>query len=275
MCQFCVEHGDGKAWYLEAATYAHDLESDLERRAYVLDFIRDFGESREWALKNVARLERLPAPLRGLGSAAASKRMQRSHFGQPVPIEEIEAILDITTSVVRVPCVCRHESGAADKGYCLMISTKPYDALLDEAFADYDAGPDVSKFQHLDRTETLALLRRCEDEGLMHSVWTFITPFVGAICNCDLESGCMAMTMTVGHDVPVMFKGHSVAVADHDSCNGCRACVKRCPFGAIEVDRATKRATVDPEGCFGCGVCRSGCRESALRLVDREAEVVA
>ena len=36
MCRFCVEHGDGKKWYLEASTYAYDLSSDLERGPYIL-----------------------------------------------------------------------------------------------------------------------------------------------------------------------------------------------------------------------------------------------
>ena len=42
MCQFCVEHGEGKRWYLEASNYAYDLDSDLKRREYVLEFIRGF-----------------------------------------------------------------------------------------------------------------------------------------------------------------------------------------------------------------------------------------
>lgn len=69
MCQFCVKHGDGKAWYLEASNYAFDLESDLKRQTYMVDFIKDFGQGREFALTNLDRLEKLPAPLRDLGQA--------------------------------------------------------------------------------------------------------------------------------------------------------------------------------------------------------------
>lgn len=270
MCQFCVQHGDGKAWYLQAETYAYDLEADLKRRAYMLDFIRDFGESRTWALANLERLERLPAPLRDLGRTAASRRMRTFHYGQPVPIEECEAIFDIATSVVRVPCPCRYEAGTKDEGYCLAITTKPIDALLDEGFRDYDVGPDAAKFERLTKAEALALLRRAESEGLMHSVWTFVTPFIGAICNCSLEAGCMAMRITVEHATPIMFKGHHIAEVDAEACTGCRSCVAQCPFKALTVDRANRRASVDREACYGCGVCRAACSRGALRLVERE-----
>ena len=106
MCQFCVEHGEGKAWYLEAQTYAYDLDADLQRRQYIVDFVRDFDRNREWVLSNLERLEKLPARVQRLGKSMASKRMQESHYGQPVPIEECEAILDICTSVVRIPLPC-------------------------------------------------------------------------------------------------------------------------------------------------------------------------
>jgi ferredoxin len=275
MCQFCVQHGDGKAWYLEASNYSFDLDSDLKRRDYLIEFVRDFGKNREFALTNLERLERLPVRVRDLGRAVATRQMKPVHFGQPVPIEECEQIFDMATSVVRVPCPCRYESGSKDEGYCLAITTKPIDRYLDEAFKDYETGPDLAKFERLTKAEALALLRRAEDQGLMHSVWTFVTPFIGAICNCSLEAGCMAMRMTVEHETPMMFKGHRIASADVEACVGCAECVERCPFKAITIGPGHKRAIVDGQKCFGCGVCRSACEYEALALVDRDSPATA
>jgi NAD-dependent dihydropyrimidine dehydrogenase PreA subunit len=274
MCEFCVQHGDGKTWYLEASTYAYDLDADLERRKFLVDFVRDFGKDRAWALENLEKVEALPARVQSLAKAMASRKLQESHYGQPVPIEECEAILDICTSVVRIPCPCRNAAGTPDDGYCLAITTKPIDVVLDEAFADYSDGPDTSKFERLTKQQTLALLRRCEERGLMHSIWTFMTPFVGAICNCNIESGCMAMRLTVEHETPNMFKGHWLAKADPDACTGCAECVERCPFHALAIGPGTKRALVDVERCYGCGVCRSACEYDALALVAREADAL-
>jgi len=69
----------------------------------------------------------------------------------------------------------------------------------------------------------------------MHSVWTFLTPFIGAICNCNVESGCMAMKLTVGYSMPIMWRGESVAQMDAEACISCRQCVDVCPFGALSV----------------------------------------
>ncbi len=275
MCQFCVQHGDGKAWYLQASTYACDLDADLKRREYLVHFIKDFGEGRAWALTNLERLEKLPAPVQRLGKSVASSRMREWHYGQPVPIEECESILDICTSVVRIPCPCRYQAGTADEGYCLAITTKPVDAVLDAGFADYDLGPDTAKFERLDKQQTMDLLRRCEQQGLMHSVWTFVTPFVAAICNCRLEAGCMAMRLTIEHETPIMFKGHKMAASDLARCVGCAECVERCPFQAITIGPGHKRALVNEDKCYGCGVCRSSCEYDALRLVPRSAIVAA
>lgn len=269
MCQFCVKHGDGKRWYLEASTYAHDLDQDLKRREYLIDFVRDFGDSREWTKRTMPLLDRAPEPIRGVGAALFTRTMKKNHFGQPVPIEECAQIFDIATSVVRLPCPCRYHAGTPDEGYCLAITTKPIDALLEEAFAAYDVGPDVSKFQRLTKTEAMKLLRRAEDEGLMHSVWTFQSPFIGAICNCNIESGCMAMDLTVTHRAPIMFKGEYIARVDEETCLGCAACVERCPFGAMAIDPASQRVVIDAEACYGCGTCRSGCAFDAITLRDR------
>jgi Pyruvate/2-oxoacid:ferredoxin oxidoreductase delta subunit len=273
MCQFCVQHGDGKSWYLEASTYAFDLDSDLKRREYLIGFVQDFAKHRESGLKGMALLAKLPAPVRDLGRSVAINRQKVVHFGQPVPIEECEQILEMATSVVRVPCPCRYEAGTKDEGYCLAITTKPIDRYLDEAYKDYELGPDLAKFQRLSKAETMALLRRAETEGLMHSIWTFVTPFVGAICNCNLQSGCLAMRATVEHETPVMFKGHYVAVADAEACSGCRRCVTHCPFSAIGIDAGSRRAVVDSEKCYGCGVCRAVCDRSALSMRSRDEKV--
>lgn len=267
MCRFCVEHGEGERWYLQAKNYSADLDSDLRRREYIVGFIDGFGEMRANALVWADRLDRVPAPLSRLGKAAVSRHMQPNHFGQPVPIEECARIFDLATSITVIPCICRmHTPGQKADEVCVLVTTRPIEAVLQEGFRDYEDGPGLEDFHRISKQDAMGLLHRCERDGLMHSVWTFQTPFAAAICNCNLASGCMAMQMTAGHGIKLMWRGEWVARLDENACTSCRACVSRCPFGAIS---ANGTVSVDVSRCWGCGICRSACRNEALDLVDR------
>lgn len=269
MCRFCTQHGDGKVWYLEAENYIADLESDLARRGYLIDFVQGFDSMRSKALVGARLLDIAPRPLREAATRRLEARQQLHHYGQPVPIEECERILTLATSIVRLPCVCRTAAGTPDDGVCLAVTVNPVDPALAEAFKGYENGPGVPSIEHLTREHAIALLHDCEDRGLMHSVWTFLTPMIGAICNCDMASGCMAMKMTVGHDIKVMWRGEYVATLAEESCTSCGACAGLCPFHAIDFDRKTRQVTLRQEDCWGCGVCRAKCRPSAITLVPR------
>jgi Pyruvate/2-oxoacid:ferredoxin oxidoreductase delta subunit len=270
MCRFCVEHGDGKKWYLQASSYAAELSADLKRRGYMVGFLRDFDRNRRRALTAAELLDAAPRLIADPLRRRFSRRMQRTHFGQPVPIEECERIFDLATSIVNVPCPCRTFAGGREEGYCLLVTTAPVDdGLLAEAYRGYGSGPDVSAFQRLTKAEGVALLRRCETQGLMHSVWTFLTPFIGAICNCNLDSGCLAMRLTVGHGAKLMWKGESVARVDASACTGCGSCAAICPFKAI--DAAVSGVAVRQADCWGCGVCRAACGPGAISLQERPA----
>ncbi len=153
------------------------------------------------------------------------------------------------------------------------MTTQPIDDLLNEDFGGYTSGPDVSSFERLTKEDALELLQHCESEGMMHSVWTFMTPFIGAICNCNLDSGCMAMKLTVGYSLPMMWRGEWVAALNREACISCRHCTRVCPFGALAIadGNGSKQVVLDTKMCWGCGICRSVCTPGALSLRDRRS----
>lgn len=268
MCRFCVEHGEGERWYLQAANYASDLESDLRRRDYIVSFVRDFDRNRSRAIAAMDVLDRLPGPVARFGKARISRRMQDHHFGQPVPIEDCERIFSIATSITVIPCICRmHAPGMSAEEVCVLVTTQPIEPVLTEGFSDYANGPDLSDFRTVTAAEAMDLLRECEHRGLMHSVWTFQTPFTAAICNCNLESGCMAMRLTAGYKMPLMWRGEYVAVFDEDRCSSCGRCARVCPFDAVDMRGGLARQRL--ADCWGCGICRAACPHDAITLVDR------
>jgi ferredoxin len=274
MCEFCHQHGEGKKWYLNANNYAEDLLSDLRRRQSVTRFFEN-PENLAKGERALRVLDVMPDFLwRGVRKRVTAKQ-QVKHFGQVVPIEDIERILALTTSVVRLACICRHVAAGKEQRYCFGVSMEPDGGgirkLLAEIDASYLVGPHTAGLETMSKAEALARIRESEREGNCHTVWTFVTPFLAGICNCSLP-GCYAMKTTLTHKTPVFFRGEYVARVDADLCNGCGQCVKLCSFGAFKPRKKKDKAAVEPLKCYGCGICRSACTRGAITLADR-AEV--
>ena len=53
-------------------------------------------------------------------------------------------------------------------------------------------------------------------------------------------------------------------VQDPDKCVYCTICAKKCPVGALEVDRAARTWTLDEDTCIGCGTCAMVCPKQAI-----------
>jgi Pyruvate/2-oxoacid:ferredoxin oxidoreductase delta subunit len=280
MCEFCVQHGEGKKWYLQAKNYSDDLLSDVRRRKFIEEFADPavIKQSLEDFDRRTERIQKLPGFIRDVVRRLVTRKMKKIHFGQVVPIEEIEQIFGFTNTIVRVPCVCRSSTVGQEKRYCYGISLEANGGKLAEIFRSLETiapgGPDHKNFETLTKEEAVSAFRSHEHEGLCHTVWTFYTPFIGGICNCD-RSDCHAMRSTVTESIPVMFRAEYVAQIDPDECVGCRECMRLCQFGAITYSASNKKSVVDQRWCYGCGICRSVCKKNAIRLEERASVPVA
>jgi len=276
MCEFCVQHGEGKKWYLQAKNYSQDMLSDARRRGFIRDFFshpEKLGSDQE----QMEKLGRLPAFVQRMVKAGVTRKMKQQHFGQVLPLEDVKEIFGFVTSVTRVACICRYAKLGEDARYCYGVamgrSATAFAEILNESGQDISSNPLLSGGEQLSTEQAVQAFADHEKEGLCHTVWTFGTPFIGGICNCD-RSDCLAMNATVTHDVKVMFRAETVAETNHDLCTGCRSCMRLCQFGALGFSAATRKVTVDQNSCYGCGVCRSACEKNAIGLRPR-SEVAA
>jgi len=278
MCEFCHKHGEGKKWYMQASNYSEDLLSDLGRRKFIQEFFIHPEKLLEDE-KLVLQLNRLPSFVRAVAMPFAIGKQKREHYGQVVPIEYIDHILDFINSVTRLPCICRQATIGSEQRYCYGFSMVPHaesqmGQLIRSIGAEYLTGPATSGVEVLSREEAAKSIRDLEKKGSCHTIWTFVTPFIGGVCNCD-RSDCMAVKATVTLNFPVVFRAEYVALVDPDLCNGCRQCMRVCQFGAMGYSLANNKITIDAGRCFGCGICRASCTKNAITLSDRSKVALA
>lgn len=269
MCEFCTKHGDGKVWYKNAANYSLDLVSDLKRRQYIGEFFRTTIKD---GFETLGRLEtlfrkkgRLPDSITG----RMSERAKAEHFGQVLPIEEIRELVLKADAVVRMPCACRWTSQKKEVRCCYGISFGP-EAWYRDVDMSYFGKTQHEGLESLEREEALRQMEEMEERGAVHTIWTMMTPFIGAVCNCNARD-CIAMKTLSGIRVETMARAEYAAFVDKTACEGCGLCSERCQFEAIGsvTSEGKDLAQIDMHKCFGCGLCRRACPTGAISLIQR------
>lgn len=277
MCEFCIQHGEGKQWYLQMKNYSNELlHTPLtpEQKEVV-----GYGIRQEW-LDDFVKWTIIPAsggkpPEDPHSDAGTSEEpaappseeqilTQRKieHFGQVIPIEDVEKVLGIVDSITRMPCGCRYyNTGLTNQRYCFGLGVDVGHML--GQYPDSSASLEV-----LGKEEALKIIHKFDEEGLMHSVWCGVTPYVIGLCNCDGDCGAYRGYIK-NRGVPSFFRAEYICQVEPDQCTGCKECMSQCQFGAQFYSSVLGKVYISPEHCFGCGVCRVACPQGAISLIPR------
>lgn len=280
MCEFCTEHGEGKKWYLQMKNYADELlqqELSANQKDVVNVSTRLKWNNRFWeyfvmpAIDGISRMpdaeadaptDAEPPPTQPSEEELLARR-KVEHFGQVLPIEDVERVIDMVDSITRMPCGCRFfTTGKTDKRYCFGFGVDKWGIL--GKFPD-----SASSLEVLEKEDAKSIFREYDREGLMHSIWTGVTPCVIGLCNCDHDCGAYRGYIEM-RGSPTFFRAEYVCRTDWDECTGCKSCISQCQFGAMFYSSALAKVHIDPTRCFGCGVCRAVCPTDAIALIPRE-----
>ncbi len=274
MCEFCTKHGEGKKWYLQMKNYSTELLhaqlSDRQQR------LTGFQNRLDWnqyfwqtfvipAWKGVkagpgAEVQTEPLPQ---SEEELLDQMKTVHYGQVIPIEDVEQVIARVDSITRMPCGCRFQTtGKTDQRYCFGLGVDHLGIL--GRFPEASACLEV-----LEKDEAMKLIRHFDQAGLMHSIWTGVTPYVIGICNCDHDCGAYRWSIEQ-RGAPDFFRAEYVCQTDWDRCTGCKTCMSQCQVGAQFYSHAMEKVYIDPGRCYGCGVCRAACPNDAIQLLPRE-----
>lgn len=145
--------------------------------------------------------------------------------------EEISKIVDNAERIAVTDCSCRRTRrlmgegcGHLEKDVCLFFN---------EA-AEYHIR--TGHGREIDKEECYEILRRCEENGLVHEV-SNLDPETGqfsAICNC---CGCSCFSLRIAEyfQTPDTIRSNFKANVDKDKCVACGRCVENCQVNALKL----------------------------------------
>ena len=100
--------------------------------------------------------------------------------------------------------------------------------------------------------------------------------------NCVLNCPKKCLTIVPGYATPgpekttdtftrpVESGGEKKPAVDADACKYCGLCAKKCPQGAITVDRKAKSWELNGDACVGCGICVENCHFKAISMQEQK-----
>ena len=211
----------------------------------------------------VKRMEESGRPVHRVHPAISALELSPNIRPEDIlPEENWRLTIENAKDRIVAPCGCRVLWGDCDhtvQGTCF--------ACFDNDRGRYYIDKHDRDLKELTLEETLDHVRKLEEEGLVH---------IG-VCYCCPDACEILYTLKQKGRWDLLGSSRYVAVVDEEKCVGCKVCVKRCYFDAVDMytleETNKPKASVDKKKCMGCGLCIVSCKPRAMRMeVDKPPE---
>ncbi|MBM3167571.1 MAG: 4Fe-4S ferredoxin [Chloroflexi bacterium] len=268
MCQWCERYGQGyERWYFNPENYARKMYKIRKEETEAAG-----AEANPQAAGGMSFVGREFFEALDRGDRATADKIKNdaeqaawvTHFGQVITLEDALRVIDIMYPIAVLTCGCRRSmQGLADENNFTCMGMGP-------GMYKWERWPDTYRggVEFLSPAEAKDFVTKLNKKGLVQSLYTFGTPYLGGLCNCD-SPDCASIRLRVDHGVKALVKGHEVARVDAELCNGCAQCIQRCQFRALNYSPTMNKAFIDQFQCFGCGLCATECPQDAIKLIER------
>ncbi len=160
-----------------------------------------------------------------------------------ISFEQVSTILNNAKRFAVADCTCRRSRrllgqgcGHLEQDMCIQLDTG----------AEYYIR--TGRARECTREEAFEVIRKAEENGLMHSIPNIDNGVTHAVCNC-CACGCYSMRNAIMFNSPDMIRSNYISEVNTENCVACGQCVENCPTNALKLGQklcSTKPLVVVP-----------------------------
>ncbi|MCK5045875.1 MAG: 4Fe-4S binding protein [Candidatus Heimdallarchaeota archaeon] len=280
MCDNCLKHGTAGKWYLNARNYSNEIVEEYNLREFLIEQYKNFEQI---AVRKIAGFNgvglgyKIQMPIIGRIVKHTAEKMLHStkpptnplkaegHIGQVVPLDDAIAILEHCAAepIIQKYCMCRYMHRGEKDACCINFGVMSEIIEKLPRFIPVD-----EKFQ-LTREEAIERFKEHNEKGYIGTIWYGPYPYINNLCSCA-NPECAGIRPRLDFGINSIYKAEYVVDIKPDLCEGCKECIAKCQFDAINFDPVRKQSIIDKSKCFGCGVCLHACKYDAIGIHPRK-----